>query len=257
MKQTKPAGLGWRGIRRLSRCPTDVTTPTWREDERTVTGGCSWGLAQRMSAFQQGVGAKVSIAQYVLLGALIAPMGQADDEGWDWVSQVQGEAARSLIARLSAQEPEPRSVKWSALVEANDGWGATAFLRIWVPWTGATRASHVRLVGATLQSQLQKLRKEDSRLDLGAALSKLSLSEAHLVSCPLLDKVARRLESMKIPALPDSGLTLHSPGYSVSVVPAFKSERKYVIDEDEGALAKWCVEVLRTAQSCVSGRGHR
>jgi hypothetical protein len=192
----------------------------------------------------------VSIAQCVLLGALIAPMGQADDEGWDWVSQVQGEAATSLIARLSAQEPEPRSVKWSALVEATDGWGATAFLRIWVPWTGVVRASHIRLVGGTLQTQLQKIRKEDSGVDLGSALSKLSLSEAHLLSCPLLDRVARRLESMKIPALPDSALTLDAPGYSVSVVPAFKSERKYVIDEGEGALAKWCGDVLRTAQSC-------
>jgi hypothetical protein len=106
--------------------------------------------------------------------------------------------------------------------------------------------------GDNLQGQLRSIRDRTPGVKLSEAVGQLKIESADNVSCHELDRVARRLSHVKLLALPDVGLTLHAPSFSVTLEPPYTEPRHYTLLLGENDLSRWCVDLFKAAVSCAA-----
>lgn len=182
----------------------------------------------------------------VVAVALLAAQDESDP--WDWVGTVQERIWKDLRQSVEDESAETREMNWKVLIEANDGWGETAVLRVWHPWEGRSRA---RLL--SLKDDLPKLLH-----DIRVAHPKVTAAEAaatlprvrSLADCTGLDTAARQLAEVRIPALPENYLALHASGFRITLTTSYRQERSYSVDTNENDLARWAQSMLNAAEQC-------
>jgi hypothetical protein len=188
---------------------------------------------------------------WVLLATVNAAAGSRSQDAWSWAQQNADAAWKQVTAGLHPIEQD-RASEWTAHVVAEDGWGRTAELLVRQPWNGVPVVAYARAVDQNVLTQLHDLHESEPGVSLPEAVRRLRVRSGSIdaIRCPALGGLAERLAKIQVPALQENQLTLHAPGFDVTLSPAHRSDRRLSVEEGEDDLARWCAEILAAVVAC-------
>ena len=186
----------------------------------------------------------------VLLAAAFIAQTQGTDDSWSWAQETHDQAWTAVRSRLSSSPVPDEQLRWFAEVVVDDGWGLVATVRLWRLYQGNPRVEYVAVRGDNLLGALHRLREADPAITADVAISKLPLEGGCASTCAGVAQLVERFERVSAPVLQPSYLSLHAPGFVVTVKPSLRQERTYQVDEGENKLASWCADLLKALRSC-------